>query len=140
MNLKVVVIVTVRKRSCGKVMFLHLSVSHSVHRTGSGVSVSVHAGIPPPTPTPPGQLGRHPPWQTPPGQTPLCSVHAGIDMATAADGTHPTGMHSCFEDYSNKIQVLADQWCLVSQFAILNTDPVKHFSTPGTRKSCNTVE
>ena len=24
-----------------------------------------------------------------------CPVHAGIDMATAADGTHPTGMHSC---------------------------------------------
>ena len=46
---------------------------------------------------PPGQtspLGRHPPpsayWDTPP-----CPVHAGIDMATAAVGTHPTGMHSC---------------------------------------------
>ena len=25
-------IITVRKRSCGKVMFLHLSVSHSLHR------------------------------------------------------------------------------------------------------------
>ena len=46
----------------------------------------------------PGQqppLGRHPLpsayWDTPPP----CPVHAGIDMATAADGTHPTGMHSC---------------------------------------------
>ena len=29
---------------------------------------------------------------TPP---PACLVHAGIHMATAADGTHPTGMHSC---------------------------------------------
>ena len=62
----------------------------------------------------PHPLGRHPPGQTsPPGRplpsacwdthplpsacwdTPPCPVHAGIDMATAADGTHPTGMHSC---------------------------------------------
>ena len=45
-----------RKRSCEKIMFLHLSVGHSVHR---GVSVSVHAGITTPL-TPP--LGIHPPW------------------------------------------------------------------------------
>ena len=76
--------------------------------------------LPLPGQTPP-PLGRHhPPGQTPPppGQTPPlpsvcwdthtpapakcmlgytspCPVHAGIDMATAADGTHPTGMHSC---------------------------------------------
>ena len=37
--------------------------------------------------TPP--AGRHPPGQTAPEQTPP-------EMATAADGTHPTGMHSCF--------------------------------------------
>ena len=43
-------IITARKRSCGKVMFLHLSVSHSVHR---GVS-AIH----PRADTP---LGRHPP-------------------------------------------------------------------------------
>ena len=47
-------------------MFLHLSVSHSVHRG----SASVHAGIPP--------------WaDTPPLQT-----------ATVAGGMHPTGMHA----------------------------------------------
>ena len=55
--------------------------------------------------TPPGQtpppdtplqadtpLGRHPTRQTPPPQadTPLPQ-----QTATAADGTHPTGMHSC---------------------------------------------
>ena len=40
-------------------------------------------------------------WDTPPawavhaGIHPTCPVHAGIDMATAADGAHPTGMHSC---------------------------------------------
>ena len=52
-------------------------------------SASVHAGIHPRVDTPLGRHppGRHPPWvDTPPplGQT-----------ATAADGTHPTGMHSC---------------------------------------------
>ena len=97
--------ITVRKRSCGKVMFLHLSVSHSVH---GGGSASVHAGIHPPGQTPP--PGRHRPGQThqPPGRwadtplpstcwdTPPCPVHAGIDMATTADGTHPNGMHSCY--------------------------------------------
>ena len=53
-------------------------------------------------------LGRHPPGYTPPQQTPCPvhagihtprrPVHAGIDMATAADGMHPTGMHSCYEN------------------------------------------
>ena len=54
-----------------KVIFLHLSVIHSVHRGGSA---SVHAGIPPPPDqTPPPQI-RHPTNQAdPPGtrQTPL---------------------------------------------------------------------
>ena len=53
-----------RKRSCRKVMFLHLSVSHSVHRVG-GVYLSmqwVRRCTPP---------GRHLPRQTPPRQTPL---------------------------------------------------------------------
>ena len=43
-------------------------------------------------------LGRHPPFgrhppprQTPPGRHPLPPA------VTAADGTHPTGMHSCVE-------------------------------------------
>ena len=73
--------------------------------------------------------GRHPPWAdtphaqcilgytpsaqcmlgyTPRRQTiPPCSGHAGIlipPAATAADGTHPTGMHSCFN-----ISLLWDQ-------------------------------
>ena len=77
-------------------------VCHSVHR---GVSAPVHAGIYPPGQTLapwsnipcPMHAGIHPP---PPAQcilgyTPRCPVHAGIDMATAVDGTHPTGMHSC---------------------------------------------
>ena len=61
---------TVCKRSCGKVMFLHLSVSHSVY---GGVSTSVHAGI------------------QPPEQTPPCPVHAGIHtpLPSACWDTHP---------------------------------------------------
>ena len=63
---------------------------------------SVHEGVHPPRQTPPGQtaplgrqpqtppLERHPPRQIPPGQTP---THP--KTATAVDGTHPTGMHSC---------------------------------------------
>ena len=59
-------------------MFLHLSVSHSVHR---GRSAPVHAGIPP--------------WaDTPRADTPS-RADTPQQTATAADGTHPTGMHSC---------------------------------------------
>ena len=32
-----------------------------------------------------------------------CPVHAGIDMATAADGTHPTLMHSCCHKVCKKV-------------------------------------
>ena len=88
----------------GKVIFLHLSVSHSVH--GGGVS----AWAPLPRQTPPGQT---PPRQTPPGQTPSGRQPLQADtpqadnhysrqipsipheMATEAGSTHPTGMHSC---------------------------------------------
>ena len=87
-------------------MFLHLSVSHSVHRVW-GVCLSACWDI---TPWADTLLGRHPPWADtpwadPPRQTTprpsacwdtQCPVHAGIDMATAVGGTHPTGMHSCF--------------------------------------------
>ena len=34
-------------------------------------------------------------WQTPPGQTPALPGETPLETATAADGTHPTGMHSC---------------------------------------------
>ena len=61
---------------------------------------------------PPGHSGQTPPWadtpwadtplgRHPPGQTPLLGrlgrhpPYTG-QMDTAADGTHPTGMHSCF--------------------------------------------
>ena len=48
-------IISIRKSSCGKGMFLHLSVSHSVHSHSYP-----KADTPPPwADTPP---GRHPPW------------------------------------------------------------------------------
>ena len=85
-------LITVRNE-VAKVMFLHLSVILS---TGGGLPqcmLGTHTPPPrcrPPGPdtswnqTPPGT--RHPPDQTypPPRET-----------AAAADGTHPTGMHSC---------------------------------------------
>ena len=65
------------QQSCGKVMFLHLSVSHSVHR---GVNIP---------------LGRHtPPGQTPPrADTPPAQRMLGYGQQTG--GTHPVGMHTC---------------------------------------------
>ena len=90
------------ERSCGKVMFLHLSVIFSGEVSGR------HPLGTPPMQTPPRQtllwvdtplLGTHP------GQTPLRQTPPGrhtppgrlpSKMATAADGTHPTGMHSYF--------------------------------------------
>ena len=83
--------ITVRNE-VAKVMFLHLSVSHSVH---GGVCLSacwdttpLGAGIPP-------EQAR--PWTRPPRtRHPSGSRHRpGAETATAADGTHPTGMHSC---------------------------------------------
>ena len=131
----------------GKVMFLHLSLNHSVHG-GRGVYPSMHWGRQPsaradiplgrhPQQTHP--LARHPCpvyagihtplpsacWETHPlaqcmlGYTPPCPVHAGIHTplpsacwdthpppppaATAVDGTHPTGMHSCSSDFFKNI-------------------------------------
>ena len=94
------VVFTAHKRSSGKVMFLHLSVSHSVHREGCIPAcngrgcVSQHAmGCVCPwvsTHIPP---GRHLPWRPPP-HTPLGRHPLPFETTTEADGTHPTGMHS----------------------------------------------
>ena len=100
-------IFTALKRSCGKVMFLHLSVSHSIHGDvrgyGSGVCVSGSGGVYNPSGhTPPchtswphtslGHTPRHPSGHTPsPGPT-QPPPHYGEQPG----GTHPTGMLSCF--------------------------------------------
>ena len=62
--------IVIVRNSCGKVMFLHRSVSHSVH--GGDVC----------------PCG---------GRTPLLGIHRSLPKtATAAYGTHPTGMHTYF--------------------------------------------
>ena len=75
-------------------MFLHLSVSHSVHR-GSAWQGGVHGrGV---------CIGRGVcmvegcAWQGRCMVGGVCGRGAYMpgDTATAADGTHPTGMHSC---------------------------------------------
>ena len=96
------------QRSCGNVMFSHLSVILSTGVFCPSACWDTH----PPDRYPP---GRHPlwantPWAVTPGQTPSwadppaqcmlgyttpCPVHSKIHMAIAADGTHPTGIHSC---------------------------------------------
>ena len=85
------------QRSCCKVMF-------------SQASVTPSPGQPPPGQAPP--LDRHPPGQTPPRQTPWADTPRQTppgptpppkvdqppsppETATAADGMHPTGIHSC---------------------------------------------
>ena len=60
----------------------------------------------PPGRHPPGQRhppGRHPPGRHPPGRHPPRQTPQ--QTATAADSTHPTGMHSCYRDlfYSRKL-------------------------------------
>ena len=81
-------IFTVTNSSCGKVMFSQACVKNSVH----GGFSWLHAGIHTP-------LGRHPPGQTPPlGRHPSGKHPRGrhpSETANAADGTHPTEMHSC---------------------------------------------
>ena len=74
-------LVTVRKWSCGKVMFY------------SYLSFCSQGDVHPPRQTPPGKhsTARHSPGQTPLGtDTPLGRP------PTAADGTHPNEKHSCW--------------------------------------------
>ena len=73
-------LVTVRT-DVAKVMFLHVFVC-----VFTGGSASVHAGMPSPgVGTPPPAADTPPREQAPPPQ----------QMATVANGTYPTGMHSC---------------------------------------------
>ena len=94
-------IFTARKRSLGKVMFLHMSVILFTGGmcipacTGYGVSASGSRGCTP--------LGRHPqadhPGQPPPDRHPL-------EMTTEGGGMHPNGMHSCYCNGSEKYLAL----------------------------------
>ena len=122
------VLITARKRSCGKVILLHQSVSHSAHRRrGSTQPLGRHSPWqtpprhtpqadtplsrhPPPGQTPPQAdsfLGRHPPWAhtpgcRPPRQTPQIQItwFRLKEIHHQAGSTHPTGMHSCYWIFS----------------------------------------
>ena len=91
-------------------MFSQACVKNSVHR-GEGVWQT------PPRQTPLSP-GRHPQADTPQADTPSDRHTPQADTpltphpqqtATAVDGTHPTGMHSCL---TGNIKTIADQFML----------------------------
>ena len=80
-------LITGRNEVVAKVIFLHLSVIHSVHRGGFCLSACWDTPPPPGADPPRADI---PPEQTTPGkQTPAYGLRAA--------GTHPTGMHSCLK-------------------------------------------
>ena len=99
------------QRSCGKVMF---SQSSLILSTGE------HGRHPPPGQVPPGRdnplvdtpwqalpwtdtpMGRYPPADTPAKQTPTPGRQPP-KTATAAGGTHPSGMHYCSLNFHPKL-------------------------------------
>ena len=116
-NFKETNLITGRNEVVAKVIFLHLSVIHSVHR---GVCLSAcwdtTTPLPPGADTPPPPTSRHPQRADPPGadtpslqeQTPPRSRPPGPDpprkqtaaYGLRAAGTHPPGMLSCFQKFS----------------------------------------
>ena len=64
-------------------------------QAGGGVPAPVHGWIHQPPGQTPSPLARHPP----PAHTILGRHHPPDRTATAADSTHPTGMHSCWVYY-----------------------------------------
>ena len=81
-----------------KAMFLHLSVSHSVHRRVFGEGVVVRGCRRHPTPR-----GRQPSCtqrQTPPAPAPEADTPLDPEGQWS---THPTGLHSCFGVYVTQL-------------------------------------
>ena len=78
--------------------------------TPLGADTPVGADSPPPRSRHPHAGADTPPEQTPPlpGET-----------ATAADSTHPTGVHSCY----NVILFIDAQQCLIQSSSLLNVMP-----------------
>ena len=96
---------TIRNSSCGKVMFYRCL---SVHMGGRCTS----------------PLGRHPQGRPPRQNTPQ-AIHPP-ETATAADGTHPTGMHSCLLNEYNtrnkpKVKCIPTPYGLTAQSDSLTT-------------------
>ena len=107
-------LITVRNvlRQC----YIFTAVCDSVHRRGWRTPPRADNPLPW-TDTPLGRhpLGRHPSDRHPPGQTPAwacwdthtpppsaCWNTHPPPAATVADGTHPTGMHSCLDTKINR--------------------------------------
>ena len=92
-------------------MFLHLSVSHSVHGGGGGITACITGGIPACLAglqaTPKGEVegsGRGGVSRpTAGGGGGVSRPDTPQQMATAAGGTYPTGMHSCFHMLPDKM-------------------------------------
>ena len=84
---------TIRNSSCGKVMILYLSVilftrgCVSQHALGREGCTPPGSYLPGQTPTPDTPFGRNPPASH------TLGLHSP-PATTAADSTHPTGMHS----------------------------------------------
>ena len=112
-------LVTGRNEVVAKVIFLHLSVIHSVDR-GEGVCLSACWDTNPPGPDPPGPdtpdqtppspwdeahppRARHPPWhQAHLTQTSHPPRKQTLAYGLQAAGTHPTAMHSCLPIFSGQ--------------------------------------
>ena len=92
------VIFTVRKRNCGKVMFLHLSVSHSVHG-GCACRSACWDTQPPRAEDAPGQAS--PPEQAPP-----------LDRHSLPLRPHPSSCCGRYSSYWNPILFLVVSFCL----------------------------
>ena len=105
-SLRITFFITGRNEVVAKVIFLHLSVIHSVHR-GEG-SASVHAGMPPPpradppsrhTTTP---LPDTPREQTPPGSRPPREQTPPILEQTPPPGADPPEADSSIRSTSGR--------------------------------------
>ena len=97
-------LITIRNSS-RKVMFSQASVKNSIHYGGGrGVCLQVQRGVHP--------LGRHPPQaDTPWAHTPPSRQTPAQETASAADGTHPTGIHSCISNLNtNNKNVCPEQY------------------------------
>ena len=99
-SLLFLLIFTGRNEVVAKVIFLHLSVIHSVHRGGGGLPQCMLGYPPNPSPlgsdTPPDQTPTLPPWtrQTPPGRHPpwdQANTPPGPGRHPPRPGRHPPG-------------------------------------------------
>ena len=131
-------VITGRKRSCGKVMFLQVSVivfTGGMHAPGGTCSWGclLRGGR---VPAPGGCL--------PPGGCLVLGVPGGDPFpwtATAAGGTHPTGMHSCLKVFwrlSHTCEVYARiisfiQICSIEYLSFFCQ--LKHLQQPKCRKN-----